>query len=105
MLQIFSFHYQVDSPIDPSCSLPLKLPRSTVLCAFSLNASFLIKICSGSDREKIEGKGRISEDYDREMDITNKVKEGLGKHARGPLIQDQVKLREFRWSFRMAGAT
>ncbi|XP_028395841.1 serine/threonine-protein kinase 36-like [Dendronephthya gigantea] len=53
---------------------------------------------SGSEKEKIEEKGRISEDYDREMEITNKVKEGLVKHASGPLIQDQDLESDEEWA-------
>jgi hypothetical protein len=44
-----------------------------------------------SGKEKSEEKGRISEDYDREMEITNKVKEGHTKQAKTPLMPDQVR--------------
>lgn len=44
-----------------------------------------------NERGNTGNKGRISEDFDREMEISNKLKEGNTKHARVLLMQDQVR--------------
>ena len=49
----------------------------------------ILKLFSDSGKEK----GRISEDFDREMEISNKVKEGHNKQTKIPLLTNQVSQR------------
>ncbi|CAB4017334.1 serine threonine- kinase 36-like, partial [Paramuricea clavata] len=51
-----------------------------------------------SSKDRCDEKGRISEDYDREMEITNKVKEGHVKHIKLPLMSDQELESDEEWS-------